>query len=270
MNAQQLEMLKKLQEEQAHCHRMAVFWFDTDPIWAAFWQREGARAFADIQSNTEAFERRNAELAEIEKRERCEAIATKTRRAYRGKYPHRIVSVVSTGERGAVLVTANNGKQCTVTAAAMVAYHNRPVLPHVGQDIRDIVEIVKAHRAGVAYDVYQGFGQAMRALSAVCPVNAETFPHERAFGCFLCCAMQTARNMAKEQKPGVMFATAGNAFVSANIGESLELKSAFVQTYFDALKRAYPSGVPVHVSQGEITEENNPMAVRIIGVGLIA
>jgi len=195
--------------------------------------------------------------------------ANKTRTAYRGKYPHRIASVCSTGERGTVLVTANNGEQCTVTAAAMVAYHARPVLPQVGQDIRDIVEIVKAHRNGVAYDVYQGFGHAMRELSAVCPVNAETFPHEKAFGCFLCCAMQTARSMADKQKPGTVFVSAHQAFAIAKIGESLELKSAFVQTYFQALKNAYPSGVPVHAWERKITSECNPMSVHIIGVGLI-
>lgn len=194
--------------------------------------------------------------------------ANKTRTAYRGKYPHRIVSIASTGERGAVLVTANNGEQCTVTAAAMVAYHNSPVLPHVGQDIRDIVEIVKAYRAGVAYDVYQGFGQAMRALSAVCPVNAETFPHDNAFACFLACAIETAKRMALAQVAGAKFKTASRAFEECGLGD--ELRTIFIQTYVQAMGCMHPRGVPVDACQGNIAEENNPMAVRVIGVGLIA
>lgn len=194
--------------------------------------------------------------------------ANKTRTAYRGKYPHRIASVASTGERGTVVVTANNGEQCTVTAAAMVAHHNHPVLPQVGQDIRDIAEIVKTHRAGVAYDVYQGFGQSMRALSAVCPVNAETFPHDNAFACFLACAIQTANRMALGQVAGAMFKTASHAFEECGLHD--ELRSIFIQTYVSAMECMHPRGVPVDACQGNIAEENNPMAVRVIGVGLIA
>lgn len=127
-------------------------------------------------------------------------------------------------------------------------------------------------QACVTHDerVQQETAKALAQMSVVKaqPINAETFPHDNAFACFLACAIQTANRMALGQVAGAMFKPASRAFEERGLHD--ELRSIFIQTYVSAMEGMHPRGVPVDACQGNIAEENNPMAVRVIGVGLIA
>jgi len=194
-----------------------------------------------------------------------------TRSAYRGKYPHRIKSVVSTAP-GWVLLTANNGESVEVSARAAAHAVGAYRMPEIGDDFGTWRQIARDYDCLLS-QVFSGLTRAMESIQSI-HGQASLFDPMREtqlLACFLACAMQCAYIAADKMVHGRKWNPASRAF-SYSVGEGgPEIENAFTVAYVSRIERLYPHGVPV-LTCGHICTRgrDSEKARHIIGVGLIA